>query len=142
LGTVALAPREKQKKVDATQCVFRVQTAQVNSSKLRVHPFDETISRRQPATRYGNSMSEWYSPALHEVARKWRVLAEQRRAHFVELHHSGRWRRYYSEEKFLERMRDAIRACERWADIAPSQARPASGQPIRRDAGVNRRTAA
>ena len=88
-------------------------------------------------------MSEWISPpALHEVAQKWRALAEQRRAHFVELYHSGRWKRYYSEEKFLERMREAIRACERWAEIAPSPTRTASGQQIRRDAGVIRRTAA
>jgi hypothetical protein len=123
--------------------VFRVQTAQANSSTLRVHPLDETISRRQPATRYGISMSEWISPpALHEVAQKWRALAEQRRAHFVALYHSGRWKRYYSEEKFLERMREAIRACERWAEIAPSPVRAASRQQTRGDAGVNRRTAA
>ena len=66
-------------------------------------------------------MSEWLStPALHEVARKWRALAEQRRAHFVELYHSGRWKRYYSEEQFLTRLREAIRVSDRWAEIAPS----------------------
>ena len=65
-------------------------------------------------------MSEWLStPALHEVARKWRVLAEQRRAHFVELYHSGRWKRYYGEEQFVLRLREAIRVSERWAEIAP-----------------------
>src|SRR5205807_9859497 len=46
-------------------------------------------------TRYGIfSMSQWLStPALDEVAQKWRALAERRRAHFVELYHSGRWKR-------------------------------------------------
>jgi len=57
--------------------------------------------------------------ALDQVAQKWRDLAERRRAHFVELYHSGRWKHYYSEEQFLHRMREAIRAAESWALIAP-----------------------
>jgi uncharacterized repeat protein (TIGR03809 family) len=56
--------------------------------------------------------------ALDEVAQKWRALAERRFAHFVELYESGRWRRYYSEERFLYRMREATRLSERWAQIA------------------------
>jgi uncharacterized repeat protein (TIGR03809 family) len=56
--------------------------------------------------------------ALDAVAQKWRALAERRRAHFLELHESGRWKHYYSEEQFLHRMREAIRLSERWAEIA------------------------
>jgi uncharacterized repeat protein (TIGR03809 family) len=56
---------------------------------------------------------------LDEVAHKWRALAERRRAHFVDLYHSGRWKHYYSEEQFLRRLREAIRLSERWAEIAP-----------------------
>jgi uncharacterized repeat protein (TIGR03809 family) len=59
------------------------------------------------------------APALDQAAQKWRVLAERRRAHFLELYHSGRWKHYYSEEQFLRRMRAAIRSSERWAEIAP-----------------------
>ena len=58
--------------------------------------------------------------ALEEVAQKWRDLADRRCAHFLELHRSGRWRRYYSEEQFLVRMHEAIRLSERWVEIAPS----------------------
>lgn len=58
--------------------------------------------------------------ALEEVAQKWRVLAERRCAYFLELHRSGRWRHYYSEEQFLVRLREAIRLSERWVAIAPS----------------------
>jgi len=57
--------------------------------------------------------------ALVEVSHKWRALAERRRAHFVELYHSGRWKHYYSEERFLRCLRDAIKMSERWAEIAP-----------------------
>jgi uncharacterized repeat protein (TIGR03809 family) len=92
---------------------------------------------------YGISMSQWLStPALEEVARKWRALAERRRAHFVELYHSGRWKRYYAEEQFLYRMREAIRASERWAEIAPSPARADCAAEIRSDADLRPRTAA
>jgi uncharacterized repeat protein (TIGR03809 family) len=53
-----------------------------------------------------------------DVAQKWRDLAERRRAHFVELYRSGRWKHYYTEEQFLVHMREVIRAAEVWADLA------------------------
>jgi uncharacterized repeat protein (TIGR03809 family) len=59
------------------------------------------------------------TPALCEVALKWRALAERRRAHLVELYDSGRWQRYFSETQLIESMREAIRQSERWAEIAP-----------------------
>ena len=72
-------------------------------------------------------MSYWpSSQALEAAARKWRALAERRRAHFVELYNSGRWKRYYSGEQFLLRLREAIRVSERWAAIAPSPPRSSS----------------
>jgi uncharacterized repeat protein (TIGR03809 family) len=65
-------------------------------------------------------MSEWPpAHALDEVARKWRALAERRRAQFLDLYHSGRWKRYYDEERFLRSMREAIKQSERWAELAP-----------------------
>jgi uncharacterized repeat protein (TIGR03809 family) len=66
--------------------------------------------------------------ALDAVAQKWRALVERRRAHFLELYDSGRWKHYYSEEQFLYRMREAIRLTQRWAEIAPSLDEVASGQ--------------
>ncbi len=77
--------------------------------------------------------------ALDEVAHKWRALAERRRAHFLELHHSGRWKRYYSEEQFLPRLRAAIKSSERWAEIAPPPRddvgpEQAANEPLRRTA--------
>ena len=58
-------------------------------------------------------------PALDEVAHKWRELAERRRAYLVDLYCSGRWKRFSSEEQLLRRIRDAVDASERWAEIAP-----------------------
>lgn len=56
--------------------------------------------------------------ALEDVAQKWRALAERRCEHLLELHRIGRWRRYYSEEQFLVRLREAIRLSERWVEVA------------------------
>jgi uncharacterized repeat protein (TIGR03809 family) len=65
-------------------------------------------------------MSDWHPEhALDEVALKWRALAERRRAHFIELYDSGRWKLYFTEEQFIARMREAVRGSERWAVIAP-----------------------
>ena len=52
-----------------------------------------------------------------ETVRKWHMLAERRRRHYVELYRSERWRRYFTEEAFLLRMRDAIQNVETWANI-------------------------
>ena len=53
------------------------------------------------------------------VALKWRNLAEQRRAHHVDLYKSGRWKHYYTDEEFVAQMRDANAIALRWALIAP-----------------------
>lgn len=88
-------------------------------------------------------MAHWHStPALDEVAQKWRALAERRRAHFVELYHTGRWKRYYSEEQFLLKMREAIKATDRWAQIAPTPPRTGASEPSRVEAATPKRSAA
>jgi uncharacterized repeat protein (TIGR03809 family) len=53
-----------------------------------------------------------------EITQKWRALAEQRRAHFVELYDSGRWKHYYTEEELVARTREAVRLSETWDQLA------------------------
>jgi uncharacterized repeat protein (TIGR03809 family) len=53
------------------------------------------------------------------ITLKWRDLAERRRRHYIELFESGRWKRYYSDAKFLNELRAAIIASNHWAKIAP-----------------------
>lgn len=48
------------------------------------------------------------------ISRKGLELAERRRAHLVELYKSGRWRRYFDEQEFLARTREAIREVAFW----------------------------
>jgi uncharacterized repeat protein (TIGR03809 family) len=80
--------------------------------------------------------------ALDEVALKWRALAERRKADFIALYQSGRWKHYYTEEKFLLRLREAIRTSERWAEIAPRPADQVFAEQARITAEVPHRTAA
>jgi uncharacterized repeat protein (TIGR03809 family) len=68
----------------------------------------------------GAAMPQARCAHLDEVSRKWRALAERRLAHFVELCETGRWKRYFSEEEFLRRMREAMAMSERWSEIAPT----------------------
>lgn len=56
---------------------------------------------------------------LGEIAGKWRDLAEARRHYFEQLYRSGRWKRYYSDDQLLARMREVIASAERWQQIAP-----------------------
>jgi len=59
-------------------------------------------------------------PPFDTIARKWCVLAHRRLEYFIELYRSGRWRHYYTEESFALRMRDVIKAAQRWAELAPA----------------------
>ena len=88
-------------------------------------------------------MAHWRSTlVLDEAAQKWRALAERRRAHFVELYHTGRWKRYYSEEQFLLKMREAMKASDRWAQIAPTPPRTAANEASRDQPAKRQRSAA
>jgi uncharacterized repeat protein (TIGR03809 family) len=52
-----------------------------------------------------------------ETTRKWHALAERRRAYFVELYRSGRWRRYYTEDAFLAHLREVTDDVAVWAKV-------------------------
>jgi uncharacterized repeat protein (TIGR03809 family) len=67
---------------------------------------------------------------LQEIARKWHDLAERRLAYFTELYRSGRWQRYYTQERFAVRMLDVIRAAKTWSELAGN---PRAEKPARRD---------
>ena len=53
-----------------------------------------------------------------EIARKWLTLAMRRRDHLEELHSSGRWRKYYSEEKLFALKRATERTMQDWQALA------------------------
>jgi uncharacterized repeat protein (TIGR03809 family) len=59
--------------------------------------------------------AERYQRALE----RWRVLAERRLEHMTVLYESGRWRRYFSEEKFIGIVRETRTAVETWRRIVP-----------------------
>ena len=64
------------------------------------------------------------------VALKWRALAQQRCVHFDDLYRTGRWKRYYTEEKFLDELRQTMAMAGRWAKIAPRpEEREAAARP-------------
>ena len=60
-------------------------------------------------------------PSLERIARKWHDLAEQRLDYYTELYRSGRWKHYYTEERFAVRMLEVIEAAKRWCDLAGRQ---------------------
>ena len=57
-----------------------------------------------------------------EILNRWCALAEQRLDHLTELFETGRWRRYHSEESFLENIQEAKSAVETWRRIATREA--------------------
>jgi uncharacterized repeat protein (TIGR03809 family) len=66
-------------------------------------------------------MSERQSGPYETIARRWHALAERRRAYIVELRESGRWKHYYTAEKLLDALREAVSTRDAWARIAGLQ---------------------
>jgi hypothetical protein len=63
-------------------------------------------------------MSERQPLPYDNLARKWLALAERRRANFIELSDTGRWRHYYTRREFELEMRKAEMLRDLWARIA------------------------
>ncbi|MCA6125353.1 TIGR03809 family protein [Bradyrhizobium sp. WSM 1704] len=57
-----------------------------------------------------------------EIVARWCNLAEQRLDHLTELFETGRWRRYHTEEAFLENIREARAAVEIWRELLSREA--------------------
>ncbi|MGY4478016.1 TIGR03809 family protein [Bradyrhizobium sp. USDA 3364] len=57
-----------------------------------------------------------------EIVARWCNLAEQRLEHLTELFETGRWRRYHSEQAFLENIREARAAVEIWRELLSREA--------------------
>jgi uncharacterized repeat protein (TIGR03809 family) len=59
-----------------------------------------------------------------DLVARWCVLAEQRLEYLTAMFESGRWRRYYGELAFLENIREAKTAVEKWRRLStPAAAR-------------------
>jgi len=57
-----------------------------------------------------------------EIVARWCNLAERRLEYLTELFESGRWRRFHSEQAFLENIREAKAAVETWRDLLSREA--------------------
>ncbi len=55
---------------------------------------------------------------------RWCNLAERRLEHLTDLFETGRWRRYHTEQVFLENIREAKAAVETWRDLMAREAAP------------------
>jgi uncharacterized repeat protein (TIGR03809 family) len=59
---------------------------------------------------------------------RWRMLAERRLDHLIELYQTGRWKRYHGEVEFLEMVQEARSALKVWQQLAPPD--PINDKPV------------
>jgi hypothetical protein len=64
---------------------------------------------------------------LDRITRQWCDLAERRLQYYTELYRSGRWRRYYTEERFVVVMNEVAKTVANWRALADRMAPPAAG---------------
>ncbi|QOZ24820.1 TIGR03809 family protein [Bradyrhizobium sp. CCBAU 51753] len=57
-----------------------------------------------------------------EIVARWCNLAEQRLEHLTELFETGRWRRYHTEQAFLENIKEARAAVDTWRELLTREA--------------------
>jgi hypothetical protein len=55
---------------------------------------------------------------LESATHALRDLALRRHAYYLDLLRSGRWRQYFSEQQFAERLRDVVMLTRRWNGLA------------------------
>ena len=55
---------------------------------------------------------------LDRITLQWCDLAERRLQHYTELYRSGRWRRYYTEERFVVVMNEVAKTVANWRALA------------------------
>lgn len=68
------------------------------------------------------------SHAGRDLVARWRVLAQQRLNHLIELYESGRWKLYYTQQDFLARVQEARAALKVWEQLAPAD--PVRDKPV------------
>jgi hypothetical protein len=56
--------------------------------------------------------------ALDLATHRLRDLAMRRHAYYLDLLRSGRWRRYFTEQQFTDRLRDVMLLTRRWNGLA------------------------
>jgi hypothetical protein len=56
--------------------------------------------------------------AIDAVSQRLRELAHKRLAYYSELSRTGRWKLYFTEREFIERLRDVIAVTNVWNEIA------------------------
>ncbi|WP_316238699.1 TIGR03809 family protein [Bradyrhizobium sp. SZCCHNR1015] len=71
-----------------------------------------------------------------ELAARWCALAERRLDHLTELFDSGRWRRYYTEQSFLDDLRHAKAAVQTWQALSRAEPERVSIVPSQRPVPV------
>jgi hypothetical protein len=69
-------------------------------------------------------MSARQAGPYDNIARKWLALAERRKAHFIDLCNSGRWKHYYLQADLRDEMRRIDLNCDQWARLAGPKPHP------------------
>ena len=64
-----------------------------------------------------------------QIVERWADLAERRLDYLTDLFESGRWRRFHTEVDFLDNIREAKAAADRWRGMATQEA-TADNQPV------------
>lgn len=64
---------------------------------------------------------------LDRITRQWCNLAERRLQYYTELYRSGRWRRYYTEERFVVVMNEVARSVANWRALVNRMTPAAAG---------------
>jgi uncharacterized repeat protein (TIGR03809 family) len=68
--------------------------------------------------RYAGRARKHIQAHAQDILDRWCGIAERRLDYLVELYESGRWRRFHSEEAFMENLLEAKAAVETWRALA------------------------
>jgi uncharacterized repeat protein (TIGR03809 family) len=85
------------------------------------------FSSKRHCARHAKMTTTFDAARYQRALERWRMLAERRLEHMSLLYETGRWRRYFTEERFLSIIRETTESVERWRQIVPE---PATAAPV------------
>jgi hypothetical protein len=85
-------------------------------------------------------MIKWKTTGkFDEIGQRLNLLVDQRRKAFAQLYESGNWKRYYTEDAFLRRLRDVAATSEAWNEVSSSGKPGAVPDSAKVEAALRRR---
>jgi len=114
-------PIQRIELVQSGEHIGPIQRIELVEPVALAEPFQqiESVQQTEPVEQPAPAITAMDVKArLGRITLQWQALAERRLRDYTELYRSGRWQRYYTEERFIALMNDVAQSVSTWRKLA------------------------